>query len=430
MGFGYGNPCKAYFVYSPTCPHCHEMMPYIQMIDAEQDNLHVEYIDSSKTPEFVRELSERYNTTNFGVPRFFIGDKVFIGYAKARGELEYDPVYKAYIGYQNQVSMAIFENLGLDQVECEGIESPLYEQYPQYSIFLLLLAYLVAYPILVERVGKRAYTAGFISAFIILFFIFISLTPEQYIKEFAGKFPFPMFVFIISLADGFNPCAFTVLVILLSLLTHTNSKHKMALVGGVFVVTSAVMYFIFIVSLMMLGSWVFGQYGEIILKVLGGIVLIAGAINLKDYFFFKKGISLSLSSDQQMKITGKAREVVRNIDMANSKKALGAAIVATIGLAVFVNLVELGCTAILPAVYMAALFQSFGQHVGVMHILYTALYSIVYVIPLFAILFNFIYYFKSERITKDQGRLLKLAGGLLMIVFGIIMLFRPTLLMF
>jgi hypothetical protein len=261
-------------------------------------------------------------------------------------------------------------------------------------------------------------------------FIFIALTPEQYIKEFAETFPFPVFVFIIALADGFNPCAFTVLIILLSLLTHTKSKKKMGLIGGVFIATSAIMYFIFIISLMWVGSWVFGQYGPIILKILGITVLAAGLLNLKDYFFFKKGISLTLSSKQQKEITKKARKLVKDVDTAEDKKALVAALIATVGLAAFVNLVELGCTAILPAVYMASLFQSHGSSIGIPHLTYTAFYSIIYIIPLFAILFNFIYYFKSERITENQGRILKLAGGLLMVMFGIIMLLKPELLMF
>jgi uncharacterized membrane protein HdeD (DUF308 family) len=58
------------------------------------------------------------------------------------------------------------------------------------------------------------------------------------------------------------------------------------------------------------------------------------------------------------------------------------------------------------------------------------LYALLYVLPLFAILFNFIYSFKSVRMTEQQGRRLKLVGGLVMLAFGQVMLFKPDLLMF
>ncbi|PIY60227.1 NrdH-redoxin, partial [Candidatus Woesearchaeota archaeon CG_4_10_14_0_8_um_filter_47_5] len=96
----------------------------------------------------------------------------------------------------------------------------------------------------------------------------------------------------------------------------------------------------------------------------------------------------------------------------------------------FVNLVELGCTAILPGVYMGSLLQRFGQQVGVMHVLYTAFYGLVYVIPLIAILGNFVYTFSSARFSKDSGQALKLVAGLLMIAFGMMMLLKPEMLQF
>lgn len=427
---GGDEDCGVYFVYSDSCPHCRAMMPFIQYLEANYSDFHPNYVEAGKNRDLVERLSEKYNTTVSGVPRFFIGGKVFIGYTRERGELEYNEALKGYMGYQNQIFSAVMEHLGYNSSECEMPEVPVHEEYPQANIFLILLIYLVTYPIMVEKIGRRLFMAGFVTLFIVIVFLFIAMTPEQYIKEYAQRFPFPVFVFIIALADGFNPCAFTVLIILLSLLTHTKSKRKMGLIGGVFIATSAIMYFAFIMSLMWLGSWVFGEHGETILKFLGVLVLFAGALNLKDYFFFKKGLSLTLSSSRQKDITKRARKVVKDVDAAGDRKALAAALFATAGLAAFVNLVELGCTAILPAVYMASLFQSFGESIGAGHVVYTAFYSLVYVVPLFAILGNFIYYFKSDRISEGQGKVLKLAGGLLMVTFGIIMLTKPQLLMF
>jgi cytochrome c biogenesis protein CcdA len=60
---------------------------------------------------------------------------------------------------------------------------------------------------------------------------------------------------------------------------------------------------------------------------------------------------------------------------------------------------------------------------------WTALYAIIYTIPLFGILLTFIFSFRSARVTESQGRVLKLVGGVFMLFFGLIMMFNPQLLM-
>jgi len=104
------------------------------------------------------------------------------------------------------------------------------------------------------------------------------------------------------------------------------------------------------------------------------------------------------------------------------------AVGATIVLAIFVNIVELGCTAMLPAVYMTTLVKKFSDIMS--YTLWTGFYALVYVVPLIIILANSIYLFSSVRIGEETGRRLKLAAGAFMLFFGIIMIFRPDLLAF
>ena len=205
----------------------------------------------------------------------------------------------------------------------------------------------------------------------------------------------------------------------------------MKLVGVIFIVTSAIMYFIFIMLMIFAGSFFIEKWGELILKILGGLIIIAGIINLKDYLWFQKGVSLTMSKEEKFKIVKKAKKIVHNLnEKEKSKKNLFKAIIATIFLAIGVNIVELGCTAILPTVYMSSLLTKYGTIFGFNHVVWTGFYSFIYVIPLFAILFNFIYTFKSERISESQGRILKLVSGIFMLVCGIIMVLKPGLLMF
>lgn len=104
------------------------------------------------------------------------------------------------------------------------------------------------------------------------------------------------------------------------------------------------------------------------------------------------------------------------------------ALLGTVLLAIFVNIVELGCTAILPAVYMTSLVQYCTQKVWLCFIFWTVIYAAIYTIPLLTILLNFIYSFKSYRLTEKQGRILKLVGGTFMLFFGLVMIFKPEFL--
>ncbi|MEA3254655.1 MAG: hypothetical protein U9Q22_02350 [Candidatus Altiarchaeota archaeon] len=299
------------------------------------------------------------------------------------------------------------------------------------SILSVMILYLLSYLVLQRKLkwDVRYWIAGFTGILIVSFFVLAVTTPEEMIEKFARGFPLPVFVFIIALADGFNPCAFTVLIVLLSLLTHTRSRKRMGLIGSIFIFTSGVMYFIFIMLLTLAISWLsatIGGYEWIIWTLIGLVVVLAGIINIKDFFFFKKGVSLGISADNRGRIFGKAGGIVRNVRDAETNGALTLAVAGVILLAVFVNLVELGCTAMLPTIYIKAMENKSFLTV----VFYTAFYSLVYIIPLLAILGNFLYSFKSERLNEEQGRVLKLVGGVIMLILGLILLLKPELLMF
>ncbi len=432
-----------YFFYSPTCPHCRAEEPFLKELE-KNPQVKIHYYEAAKYPDLLKRVASLYSTKTGGVPRTFIGNKVFIGFTGDSGNLEYLDVYKAYIGYKNQIEKAVEEELMklqknhsvnvTDILQINGtakVGLPPANKFPLW-LFYFVLAYVLTFPVFYKKINnnstiRRYWIAGLFLTLIIILFLFIALTPETTIKAYAEKLPFPLFVFVIALADGFNPCSFAVLLILLSLLTYTKSRKDMVVFGSTYVIVSGIMYFIFIMVMILVGSWALSRYGTLIIKVLGVAITIAGLINLKDYFFFKKGISLSLSSEEQKKFTGFARRIVGRLREAENLYGYLFALGGTILLAVMVNMLELGCTAILPVVYMATLIGHYGSSVGFPHIMWTLFYSAVYIIPIFAILMNFVYTFKSARLTESQGRVLKLIAGLFMLFFGLIMLFRPEI---
>ncbi|MEQ8963225.1 MAG: glutaredoxin family protein, partial [Coleofasciculus sp. C2-GNP5-27] len=337
------------------------------------------------------------------------------------------------IGYKNQIIAAIETAVGSPLNLPTTDQQQQTQTSPPWQVFLIPFWYLCSYPFLQKalekRQAKRYWIGGLLATMIVSLFVFLALTPDAVIKTFAQGLPFPLFVSTIALADGFNPCAFTVLVILLSLLTYTRSRKDMTLVGTTFIITSAVMYFIFIMLMVLAGKVFLEKYGTLFMLILGILITGAGLINIKDYFWFKKSISLSLSEKQQSTINKRAGTIVRNLRNAQGdRKMFLAALAGTVLLAIFVNVVELGCTAILPAVYMTTLLQYCSDEIGLCHLSWTGLYAAIYIIPLLAILGNFIYSFKSTRLTENQGRVLKLVGGLFMLFFGLAMIFKPQLL--
>ncbi len=434
------NDLDIYFFYSKTCPHCAKEKPFLEYIDRHNDNITVHSFEVNESSQKWQEFRDEYEISSGSVPRTLIGDTMFIGYSDAAGPLEYVPMHQGYIGYRNQMVNAIEQqvegtvNLPGDRAEVKSNGDRAPPRIP-WSIFLIPAAYIASYPLVRTRLEseqlKRYWVGGLIASIIVSVFLWIALIPDAIVKQFASDLPFPLFVSVLALADGFNPCAFTVLIILLSLLTHTKRRADMTLVGTTFIATSAVMYFIFIMMMVLVGSVFIEKYGTIIMAILGGILTIVGLINIKDYFFFKRAVSFSLSEQQQQAVAKRSGKIVQSLRNAKGdRKVLFAAIGGTIVLAIFVNIIELGCTAILPVVYMTSLVKYCSENVAVCYVGWTALYALLYVVPLFAILFNFIYSFKSVRMTEQQGRRLKLVGGLLMLAFGQIMLFKPDLLMF
>jgi cytochrome c biogenesis protein CcdA len=145
-----------------------------------------------------------------------------------------------------------------------------------------------------------------------------------------------------------------------------------------------------------------------------------GLVNIKELFFFKKGFSLMITDGAKNELAGKIRGIINAHDTA-------AMLGATVLLAVFVNLIELGCTIGLPAVFTRVLSV---RDAGLAEkYWYMAVYNAAYVIPLLLIVSLFILTMGRYRMTESHGKLLKGISGVLMLLLGLLMLFRPEALL-
>jgi thiol-disulfide isomerase/thioredoxin len=227
----------------------------------------------------------------------------------------------------------------------------------------------------------------------------------------------PVLTVFIAGMDAFNPCAFFVLLFLLSMMVHSRSRARMALIGGIFVFFSGAIYFLFMAAWLNL----FIYLGELrlITLIAGSVAVLIALINIKDYFWFKKGFSLSISDDEKPKLIDRIRQLLRMDSVVT-------AIVATIILAIVANSYELLCTAGFPMVYTRILtLRSLSIE---SYYLYLLLYNLIYIVPLLFIVVLFTIKLGSRKLSQQEGMVLKLLSGVMMLLLGVLLVLAPQLL--
>lgn len=230
----------------------------------------------------------------------------------------------------------------------------------------------------------------------------------------ASELGLPLFTVVIGLVDGFNPCAMWVLLFLLSLLVNLHSRARMALIGGTFVVVSGAVYYAFMAA--WLSFFLLVGLSRGVQVVLGLVALAVGAIHIKDFFAFQKGISLSIPDAAKRGIYGRVRRIIH-------AENLGGALVMVVVLAAMVNMVELLCTAGLPAIYT----QVLASHdlPAWKNYLYLFLYIVIYMLDDALMLAIAVVTLGRRKLQERGGRWLKLLSGIVMAILGILLIARP-----
>ena len=346
---------QLYFFWSQSCPHCRKALPFIDSIRRDYPWLEIhsaEVSQNRKNLEHYIEMATLLGQDASSVPAFFLCGRMITGYDSPQG-----------------TGQQILEAAK----ECR-----------------------LAPATALTAVDDNALHVPFLG----------TVDPESN----------SLFVFTLIIAgmDSFNPCAFFVLLFLLSLMVHARSRVRMLLIGATFVCISGLIYFMFMAAwlnlFMMIGAI------PVITIIAGMIAVIIGAINTKDYFIFRKGPSLSIPESAKPTLFRRMRELLK----ANNIIAM---LAGTSMLAIAANSYELLCTAGFPMVYTRLLTLSeLSSH---QYYAYLVLYNLIYVIPLMTIVMVFSYTLGAHKLSEQQGRYLKLLSGLMMLGLGLIMLLAP-----
>lgn len=347
------------------CPHCVEAHRFLTQEYGKRSDLRLEFYDVTEDEAALlrlRKLSAKSGVVTPGVPAIAIGDTVLVGF---------DPS-----STPNQIRRMVEQALEGDgrSDACE-LGSPDCD---------------------VVREERRNVT--------------LPLVGEVSVE----RLGLPTFTILLGLVDGFNPCATWVLLFLLSMLVNLKSRSRMALVAGTFVVVSGIVYFAFMAAWLTFFTVV--GVSTSVRVVLSAFALLFGGLNIKDFFALGKGPSLVIPESAKPGFYARVRRVLRAETLWGS---LGGIVV----IAFLVNLLELLCTAGLPALYTAILTSlglSTWQYYG-----YLALYIGAYMVDDAILVTIGVVTLSKWKLQERGGRWLKLVSGLTILSLGIVLLVRP-----
>ena len=376
------NKVCVYFFYGKGCPHCAEEKTFLQSLKEKYPELEVhefEVYNNQENKEQFEKISQKFNTISSGVPMTFINGKAFAGFAEGNAII-YHPSYKAYIGYSGAIENAIKECIEIEGCDCPGED------------------------VIIEEPSDINQTDGY-----------VPVTPitEQIITipiigEISLGTSLTLLGAVLGFVDGaLNPCALSVIFFLFAYLMSIGSRKKSLTLGLVYALTVFIVYFLFMYGI--LNVILITGYISIIKFIAGIVIIIAGIIELKDFFWYGKGFSLEIPKFAKPSIE-------RLIKVATIPSAL------LLGL--LVSLVEIPCAGIFPFIYITVL----GERVisPAASLIYLLWYNVFFVVPL--IFITLIFYFGLVKVEEAEKKRLKsrkymrLLAGLIMIILGIWML--------
>jgi len=378
------NLVNIYLFHSDTCPHCKDEIKLLSELQDEYKNIKIyKYeVSSDENWQMLNDVAEIMDTTVTGVPFTVIGEKVYKGFSYENSKSKFVATINYYSdnGYVDKVG----EYIG-------DIELPSYDVSDE-----------------IENVDEyiEENTNHVIS--------FLGFKLET------KNLTLPVISILIGLVDGFNPCAMWVLLFLISMLIGMKDRKKMWILGISFLLTSGFVYLLFMVA------WLNAATLLITVKwfrlVIGLVAIVGSMINLVGYFKHRNDGGCNVVSDN------KRNKIFDKIKKFTHEKNFFLAIIGAMTLAISVNIIELACSAGLPVMFTQIL--SMNELTLVEEITYITLYMLFFMIDDLIVFFIAMRTMELTGFSTKYGKLSKIIGGILLLVIGILMIFKPEWLMF
>jgi len=370
---------NVYFFYGNGCPHCKREAEFLQYLEKQIPQIQLysfEVWNNQNNARFLAKLGKELGLDVSAVPLLIVGSKVFPGFYTAETT-----------GVQIKATIEEYLTNGCTDIVAQVVKGQ-QEQQEQ-----------------TEKCQEERKLPDKIS---------LPILGEIEIKNLS----LPVLTILIAATDGFNPCAMWVLLFLISLLLGMQNRKKMWLLGGAFIVSSGVVYFLFLSA--WLNLFLFLGFVLWIRIIVGLVALVSGGFHLRDYWLNREGCHVT-GSEKRRLVFEKLRRII-------SEKKFYLALIGIIMLAFVINLVELVCSAGLPAVYtqILALTDLAGwQYYG-----YLLFYIFIFMLDDLLIFFIAMTTLQMKAVSSHYVRWSGLVGGVVMLIIGILLLFKPGWLMF
>lgn len=308
------------FFYSPTCPHCAREKTFLQNLEAKYPELKInryDVVNSQENQKLLKDFYDKYKVPKSLqglVPATFTPSKYFIGF--------------------NERIAEEMENCLRECLE------------PGKEEFSLVHTSIIEKSIRIPLLGE--------------------------IK--IGNLSFPLMAVVLGALDGFNVCSLGALILILSLVLAFNSKKKILIFGGIFLVTTAVVYGTLIFFWYKLFEAV-ASYLKIMNLLIGVFGAFGGIYFLRQFWKARKSCP-TCNSEPGLKISSRFLLKLQNLLGKPSSLLLAAG--AVFVFAFLLTIVEFPCSAVVPVAFAAVMAQA-GLSPS-LYLLYIAVYIIFYLL--------------------------------------------------
>lgn len=367
-----------YLFWGDGCPHCAKAKPFLEEL-AESDpnikyyNYEIYYNDANQ--ELFKQVAQGFGFEPRSVPTIFIGERYWEGYSDTIRDDISTAVREALAnGSRDKVEEILNGGVEPEAIvtEMPTTEEPLEENEIKIPLF-----------------GK------------------VDLSQKSLFLS----------TLLIAFVDGVNPCSIWVLTMLLAITLHTGSRKKVLLIGLIFLTVTAAVYALFIAGLFTVLKVV--SFIGWIQVVVALVALFFALVNIKDYFWYKEGLSFTINDKQKPGLYQRMRKLM---DAGDSFWGL---VGGTIVMAAGVSLVEFSCTAGFPVLWTNLITAQ--KVTAATFVLLLLAYMLVYQLDELVIFFTAVFTLKSNKMEEKHGRILKLIGGVLMLTLAVVMLIKPSL---
>ena len=376
---GAERPLDVYLFWAEGCPHCSNEIDFIRQWTGKEPQVRIQYLEVTRTPanrKVFAAVVRHFGIQRPGVPLTVVGERFFEGYHN-------DATTGA------EIKKAVAACL---QFSCRDVVLPLLTGEEEQAL---------------PQPLDRAHEVPKV------------LSLPVFGEVSLAHVSLPVLTIMLAAIDGFNPCAMWTLVFLISLLVGLRDRFRMWVLGSIFIGASAAVYYLFMAAwlnvLLFLGMLFW------IRLLVGFLALGGGGYYLHEYFVNPEAIC-------KVTTPGARRRVLEKLRSLAVERSFVLAAAGIVLLAFVVNLVELICSAGIPAVYTQVLvlsnLSSWQYHA------YLSLYILVFMLD---DLFVFFIAMKTLQVTGLTGAYVRHAhaiGGAVLIVIGLMLLFKPEWLTF